>query len=1243
MLAVVILVPVLTGAAAAEPDDRGRAPAVTVVSGPGTTAGSITLVTGDRVALETPAGQRRSVVVDAAPRTSGQEPQFEVLETGEDLYVVPSDAAPLIPGRLDRELFNVTKLAEYGYTDGVPVVVTGVAATAAASTPPGAEVTGRLPSVDGYAATVAPGGDWWSARTPAGNATSAATTGKVWLDELAEIELDTSVPMIGAPEAWSLGFDGSGQTVAVLDTGVDADHPDLAGQIVGTLNFTGDAGMADEHGHGTHVASTIAGTGAGSDGKFTGVAPGADLLIGKICDSSGSCPTSGTIAAMEWAAPLADVISMSIGTNVGDDGTAPTARAVDELSAQNPNTLFVVAAGNNGAKAGSIAAPGSADAALTVGAVDKNGKLASFSSRGPRLGDFAIKPDVTAPGVGIVAARAGGTSMGTPVDDLYTSANGTSMATPHVAGAAAIAFQHDPGLTASQVKAELIATANANPELSVYEQGGGLIDVPAAIGSPVLASPEPLDLGFFEYPQSGVPVTEKPVTYTNRGDTAVTLDLTLEVTHEDGTAAPETALSVGPTTVTVPAGGTADATVRLDVRDLPKGTYGGHLVARAGELTLRTPVGFHVEPEMADLTLTGVARDGRPATRSSSVYVLDASDPEQPWQQLYFDNGVATGRFPPGTYYVIGQLRTMDGDNRYSLDRTMIGVPTLRLDEDTTVDLDARDAKPISVDTPAHPLASPAGQPQKTVVGYGGPDQSENFAPQWLGVWTPTYLLESGPAELNDLEFVQQIRLADPALALRVVSPETRELYVQPLAGTPEIDSSTSLDLVHAGTGTEADYAGLDVAGKAVLVLRSAIPYAQIEATARSHGAAALVVMHDTSGYFFGSVGAGARIPSMAVSGEDGRRLLDQLDAGRVTVAVSGTAWSPYLYDLALTRTGALPDGIDEVARTRNLVRVDNAFHGEPGEPLGEYRALWRPYLVHSAQQYSAAKGAHRRTEYVTAGTDSLYRQAVAGQYPGEAGLQERDVTYPDVTRVRHDWFQGVHHPTVLDPAGPRNPGNPVIRDGDEITFRVAEWSDSSVTEHHGFLDTSTDTAPLKFYLDGEFVGEAPRPTVKLSNLPAGGSTVRLELATTRRAAWWQTSTRTLTNWTFRTEHAAEPELVPLLDLEYSTQLDLTNTAVPPSERPGPATLDLRVRHQAGYQGARIAGAKVWISYDDGATWQQRPTRARPGEGNFRAVLDSVAAGDTPTGHATVRVEAWDAAGNRVQQEVTRAWRLSAR
>src|SRR6185312_3470355 len=212
---------------------------------------------------------------------------------------------------------------------------------------------------------------------------------KVWLDRKVRATaltggakpagLDRNLDQIDAPQAWKAGYTGKGVRVAVLDTGADFTHPDLAGRVVERADFTAEGGDAVDHnGHGTHVASTIAGTGAAAHGQRRGVAPDAGLVIGKVLDDHGSGADSGIIAAMEWASTRADVINMSLGGSEADDGSDPLSLAVDRLSTST-GVLFVIAAGNSGAQ---ISSPGSATSALTVGAVDRDDKLADFSSRG---------------------------------------------------------------------------------------------------------------------------------------------------------------------------------------------------------------------------------------------------------------------------------------------------------------------------------------------------------------------------------------------------------------------------------------------------------------------------------------------------------------------------------------------------------------------------------------------------------------------------------------------------------------------------------------------------------------------------------------------------------------------------------------------------------------------------------------------------------------------------------------------
>jgi len=215
------------------------------------------------------------------------------------------------------------------------------------------------------------------------------------------------------------------------------------------------------------------------DKLFVGVAPGAELLNGKVCNSWGYCSVSDTIAGIEWAVLSGtDVISMSLGwpTNICD-GSDPLSLMVDKATEMG---VAVVAAAANDGWLGqeTLRFPGCSKSAITVGATTKSLpyiNVAEFSSRGP-TSDGRVKPDVVAPGVGIVAPKAKGTNMGYEVFPGYVSASGTSMATPHVAGAVALLLETNSALTPNKIKTILMNGAT-DIGYDVFSQGAGLINV----------------------------------------------------------------------------------------------------------------------------------------------------------------------------------------------------------------------------------------------------------------------------------------------------------------------------------------------------------------------------------------------------------------------------------------------------------------------------------------------------------------------------------------------------------------------------------------------------------------------------------------------------------------------------------------------------------------------------------------------------------------------------------------------
>lgn len=327
-------------------------------------------------------------------------------------------------------------------------------------------------------------------------------------------------------DVWdTLGYDGTGVNVAVLDTGVDDEHEALQGKFVAgydataTFGETGDGtnNPDDSNGHGTHVAGTVMAN--PGDGTYMGVAPGARLIDVKVMSDAGVSNSGYTQDGIEWCIDHKDdfdirILSMSFGSMSGDDdGKSAEAETVNR--AVEAGLVAVIAVGNGGSDGvgdKGIPSPASADLALTVAAsydqdTVKRGddEIAGYSNFGPRRDDGddnemdELKPEITAPGTDIMStcAFAPTGANGCSQNDQYIELDGTSMATPHISGVAALMLEAAPGLTPKQLdKAMTIAAerrGNAtSPDISPdYNDhwGFGLVDayrgVQAALGGVV--------------------------------------------------------------------------------------------------------------------------------------------------------------------------------------------------------------------------------------------------------------------------------------------------------------------------------------------------------------------------------------------------------------------------------------------------------------------------------------------------------------------------------------------------------------------------------------------------------------------------------------------------------------------------------------------------------------------------------------------------------------------------------------
>jgi subtilisin len=264
---------------------------------------------------------------------------------------------------------------------------------------------------------------------------------------------------------------GSGVKVAVLDTGIDLNHPDFAGSVIegdNAKSFVAGESVQDGNGHGTHCAGVIGGSRKPASGIRYSVAPDVDLVIGKVLNNKGFGSDDKILDAMDWAKVQgAKVISMSLGSDrpINQPYASLYESIAETLS--DEGILIVAAAGNNSNRpyfTQPVNNPAACPSIKAVAAIDRNRKVASFSSaQNDKIGTL----DISAPGVAVYSTYTNG---------AYNTISGTSMATPHIAGVAALYYQLNPSLSPTEIWQLILA--NALTLGDVIDYGFGLIQVP---------------------------------------------------------------------------------------------------------------------------------------------------------------------------------------------------------------------------------------------------------------------------------------------------------------------------------------------------------------------------------------------------------------------------------------------------------------------------------------------------------------------------------------------------------------------------------------------------------------------------------------------------------------------------------------------------------------------------------------------------------------------------------------------
>ncbi|MFG2304503.1 S8 family serine peptidase [Actinacidiphila glaucinigra] len=1218
----------------------------------------MTLISGDKVKATQISGGALSV--DDVQRAPGAKGSVRVAVEGGDTYVYPDEAMPYIAtGRLDRQLFNITQLVAQGYDDAhtatLPLIVTQAETATArkADAPssvaalPGAKATVDLPAVDGAAlkAQRSKAAAFWSALTDtAGQDTGrsakktsdedvpsfAAGVEEVWLDAKAQGTMAESNAQIGTPEAWKAGGTGAGVRVAVLDTGVDATHPDLAKRIVASRSFVEGQEVTDRNGHGTHTASTVAGTGAASGGKEQGVAPGADLIVGKVLADNNSGYISGIIAGMEWAARTehAKVINMSLGTPAWHTQDDPVSQAVNTLTAET-GALFVIAAGNAGNTAYTVSAPGTADAALTVGAVDSSDVLAPFSSFGPRLKDDGLKPDLTAPGVDVLAASS---QQVDGVEGFYRTESGTSMAAPHVTGAAVLLAQKHPEWSAQRIKDALMSTSTLTPTYTPYEAGSGRLDVAAAYLKDQVTATGSVDAGLVRWSkdQEREPVKRK-ITYTNTTDRAVTLRLSV-----DPGAASAGVFTLATDRVTVPARGTAAVEVVANPKGLAPGQYAAQVTARSSSVAVHTAVGMSVESEKYDLTVHLKDKAGKPVSGEVEITGADGAT-----TSMWVPDGELTSRWAPGSYTLVSTMDVEGRNGPHSLGYAVLTAPEVDLKADHDVVLDASRLREVKVDTPKPTVVTTSRIDLYRSFTSSQPTPSDAQAlhdvimvsPEYDSMWA---LPTKNKVKKGSFVFTTRIRAKQTPLKISYAGHNLDETVLVQPGSAPFADGTSDIEAVFAGTGKPADYAGLSARGKAVVVRTDPwVTPADRVAAARAAGAAMLLVVNDIDGRLAEWYGepdgyTSGLLPVASFTVDEGEALIKKITSpGKTKLKVEAHPSPAYLYDLADYHHGGIPDDPSAATDPGSLARIDNVFaptgtgqqirESREDSPSYEYWPAAYPYanspgMTRVPRFPREPVAARTRTDWVSADVDWQ-------QYADVDGWS----TFTDVVSYRprsvhsEHWFGPLIRPRMVGFELPSRVGN-------AIGGMVAGFGDGG-SAHSGNSALMSRSASL-YQGDQLLVRVGPRPDFGVGDLAPEKLPYRLVVDTQGNTDVTPYSTTTHTEWSFRSG-TADNQAIPLVQLDYDTAVDLDGRAK--------RTSDLTVKPVVlGSDAAKdtVSSVKLEVSYDDGATWQ--PQDLKQSNGAWQTQLHAPAR----AGYVSLRVTAKQHNGGGITQTVTRAFGL---
>jgi len=471
---------------------------------------------------------------------------------------------------------------------------------------------------------------------------------------------DDSNEIIGADDIWSdYSITGEGVVIAIIDTGIDPTHEAFSGNtfVPGYDFVNNDSNTYDDDGHGTHCAGIAAANGGTT---IRGVAYGADLMAVKVLDDEGSGWDSDIIEGIEFAVDPDEDPNTDDGANIISLSLGGTGNPDDDLSESVDNSVLAgvfcaVAAGNEGPNANTIGSPGCSRECMCVANTTKSDLLNSGSSRGPTDAPRILKPDIAAPGTNILSS--------VPGND-YESWTGTSMATPHIAGAAALMMEQFPDMTAKEIKAVLCQSSD-DLGYDPFDQGHGRADLNGAFNLEQIITPPTKDL----LNDGNLSDWEGVATFQIKNFSDATEEYDFSFTDIDFPGAFST--TVSPDNATVGAGNTQDFTIYFDFDSDATGYYFGKATATTSSQTVHSLIFLNASGNGSGGCLTeyefsdGSVSYNEISSSGEVLYNGSQNNDDGYWENtdIGFDFSLCGQNFSEMTVYVNGYITLGDGYN----------------------------------------------------------------------------------------------------------------------------------------------------------------------------------------------------------------------------------------------------------------------------------------------------------------------------------------------------------------------------------------------------------------------------------------------------------------------------------------------------------------------------------------------------------------------------------------------------